>query len=481
MNRILAATAIALALAVPGAGFAEGMNFDDTIETIFETAKTRPDFQMNRTCPPAGQPGLKCQTVASATRAPDADGRIGQGIFIKFDGDDHKMSCFRNMNGTNTHTRVCEKFDAAASNGEHVWIEAYFPSKKTWEEIATEPKVAACANLQMSEYEVDDAYADCVVSKMEHDAAAAEVEAQAKAEAKDKAEAARPRIEAEVKAKIEAKRAQIEADAKAAVRAQIEDDLRAKMVADAKAKAEADAKADIEAATQAKDKALEDAKAAASARLEAEAIARHDDEVRKDKEAADAKVAADAKAKADVIALQQDQIRKDKELADAKVRQEARAAAEATARHDEQVRADKAAAQHNAEEEARIAAEAEAAHEAKVSADKNRAAADALAERENLTKARAIAEREDEGPLASVCNALPTFTQTRDNNVKRHIGNDATGNLNVKQARVFCDVLRERGMADMIHRDTLDLLTEDAPAKSAAPAPSTPLELAPKP
>jgi hypothetical protein len=104
----------------------------------------------------------------------------------------------------------------------------------------------------------------------------------------DPVEADRPRIEAEARAKIAAEQAEIVGAAKAKVRAQVEDDLRAEAEAAAKAEAEAAAKADIEAATKAKDQASADAAKASEARAEAEAVARHDDQVRRDKEAAEA-------------------------------------------------------------------------------------------------------------------------------------------------------------------------------------------------
>lgn len=165
MKTLLTAAALTLVLTVPG--FADPMKLDDTVEMFFEAAKQRPDFQTAHICRTA----TSCQTVATATREPDLDGHIGRDYFFKLDNQDHKIWCFQSLNGANTHTRLCQTSDAAGPNGSRLWTEAYVRSVNTWKEIPTNPKAPACASLQMSEYEIDDAYADCVVKGIEADAA----------------------------------------------------------------------------------------------------------------------------------------------------------------------------------------------------------------------------------------------------------------------------------------------------------------------
>jgi hypothetical protein len=96
------------ALATASPCFADDLpKFDDVMETFFVEAQHRPDFHVDRFCPATA----RCQTVATATRAPDRNGIVGKDIFIKYDGKDQKIWCYQDVVGANTHTRLCQRAD----------------------------------------------------------------------------------------------------------------------------------------------------------------------------------------------------------------------------------------------------------------------------------------------------------------------------------------------------------------------------------
>jgi hypothetical protein len=136
---------------------------DETIQMFLERAKQRPDFNEGRACA-----GDVCQTIASATREPstNADGNIsyGQDVFIKYDRyPDHIVWCYRSLAGGSTHYRSCQQ----APN--FMWIEAYLPHSKLWQKIDTND--ASCSVYRLSKYDIDDAYVDCMVRKLDRVAA----------------------------------------------------------------------------------------------------------------------------------------------------------------------------------------------------------------------------------------------------------------------------------------------------------------------
>ena len=454
MNRILAATAIALALCAPVAAHADA-------DAAFAAAiKADPCFAPTPDTPDSPRigamaAGMSVETAAlGASKNPAAEARAMAAI----KADIADMTAAMNARDVATSSALMCKFHALTDaelarqlagetpdeqariatflrDGRAEITQSLNPDQD--EAPAPKPEAAPTCDAKKSLLIVSgnatmpsnphdyaaamaDAYGCLRASRKaeEADAAAASAHAAeaaarkaAEKEAADKAEADRPRIEAEAKAKIEAERAQIEADAKAKVRAQIEADLRAKAEAEAKAKAEADAKAEIEAAAQAKDAAAAQFKAAEEARMEAEAVARNENNVRA------AKMAREAS-----------------------------------------VRADKEAAATKATEEARLEAEAKARHEDNIRDAKAKADAAARLNAANLHKRKAELEKLDDMNLSISCRDYHEELARRQRDMAKDrkfrelleasgsvSGEDALNNL-----RVSCDVLNERGKGGQV-------------------------------
>ena len=126
---------------------------------FLERAKQRPDFNMERSCA-----GDVCSTVASATREPsrNADGNIsyGQDVFLKYDKyPAHIVWCYHPLAGGPTHYRSCQQ----APN--FMWVEAYLPKSNVWAKIDLHDP--SCSIYQLSQYDIDDGYADCEVRKLD--------------------------------------------------------------------------------------------------------------------------------------------------------------------------------------------------------------------------------------------------------------------------------------------------------------------------
>jgi hypothetical protein len=303
VNRILAATALALAICAPVTAHAADYGVGDLRRMHSEYAANEARWANTFTG----------RTFEGVMPVKDVDAElIGGGYYLTFleDPSDWMAGVYCDKLPTSQFLMQLNKGDLIQIRGmiDHHSFGAVHLSNCSLSRAPTPAEIEA-AQKQHAEAEAE-----------------AIAKAKAKADANAKAEIARPQIEQEARDKIEAERAQIEADAKAKVRAQIEADLRAKAELDAKGKAEADAKDEIEAAERAKDAAAAKFKTAEEARLEAEAVAQNEDNVRA------AKMAQEASARAD------------KEAAATKTTEDARLEAEAKARHDDNVRDAKAKA-----------------------------------------------------------------------------------------------------------------------------------------
>jgi hypothetical protein len=128
-------------------------------EAFYELARQRPDFRVTHEC----QPGGSCQTVETATRAPDRVGRTGKDTFLTYDGSKKRTWCYQDSRDL---YRMC--FDAA-DGGEDAdgksWVEAYFPDKHYWSRI--ELNNPACQDQQQSKYNIDNPYVTCIVAKLD--------------------------------------------------------------------------------------------------------------------------------------------------------------------------------------------------------------------------------------------------------------------------------------------------------------------------
>jgi hypothetical protein len=129
----------------------------DVIANMREAAKTRPDYKVVRQCP-AGKP---CQTVESATRAPDQAGTTGTDNFVTIDGSLVTTWCYRSNQTGHTSYRVCSASNDPSSTPV---IETYFSETRDWRVINTDPASNPFCKPE-SKYDLDDAYIACIVKQ----------------------------------------------------------------------------------------------------------------------------------------------------------------------------------------------------------------------------------------------------------------------------------------------------------------------------
>ena len=168
MKRVLLATTTLAALASPALAnkFVDQDNgalpFSERFEMRRTSAMHEPTFKTDRRCSLAHE----CATVEFAVVEEGKNGKVGEFFIYPDKSPQDVIMC--STYPDHSDLRSCSKAGSEAGTTA-IWIEAYFPRAGEFREIPygegfTDPD---CKALQQLEYDIDPAYADCVVRKLD--------------------------------------------------------------------------------------------------------------------------------------------------------------------------------------------------------------------------------------------------------------------------------------------------------------------------